>query len=70
MNPITVSDLIEFLKKQQQDIPVACLLYSEGVLLSLDKIKVVQACMPREDGWVPNERPDSQTQTYLMFPGN
>lgn len=65
-----VSELIEFLKTQPQDIEVAIEMYSEQCLLELDWIKVVQGCPPRPDGWVQHDRPDMPKQEYLLFPGN
>ena len=67
---MNVSELIAFLQTQQQDLPVAYLCYSEAAVLEADKIKVVEACEPRADGWVQNRRPDKPAIPYLMFPGN
>ena len=65
-----VSDLIEFLKTQPQDIEVAYERYSEQVLLKVNKIEVMELCKHREDGWIQDYRPDMETQLYLIFPGN
>jgi hypothetical protein len=67
---ITVSELIEFLRKQPQDIKVVYELYSEQALLELEDIRLGKFCQSRVDGWVQNARPDMETQTYLVFPGN
>jgi len=67
---MTVSELIEFLQKQPQDIQVAYRLYSEQCLLQADKVVIEQCCRPRPDGWIQNKRPDKEAQIYLMFPGN
>ena len=67
---MNVSELIDLLKTQQQDLPVAYLRYSEAAVLEADEIKVVEACEPRADGWVQNRRPDKPAIPYLMFPGN
>ena len=67
---MNVAELIEFLKTQPQDLPVAYALHSEYCLLELDDIEVVKACEPRPDGWVHGARPDKPTRLYLMFPGN
>jgi len=67
---MTVSELIEFLKTQPQELQVAYYLYSESLLLELDEIGVVEACEPRDDGWIQNKRPDMPVAKYLMFPGN
>lgn len=68
--PITVADLIEFLKNQPQDIAVAYELCSEQCLLELNDIEVKKLCLPRPDGWVQNHRDDRETKDYLVFPGN
>lgn len=67
---MTVAELIKFLKKQPQDLPVAIEMYSEQYLLDIDEIKIVELCDPRPDGWVQNKRPDMPYQKYLLFPGN
>ena len=67
---MNVSELIEFLKTQQQDLPVAFKCYSEAAVLEADEINVVEACEPRADGWIGNRRPDKPVIQYLMFPGN
>lgn len=67
---MTVADLIEFLKKQPQDLLVAYEKFSEQCLLNADEIKTKELCDPRPDGWVQNKRSDMPHRTYLMFPGN
>jgi hypothetical protein len=67
---VTVSELIEFLKGQPQDLQVAFELYSEQCLLRTKDIEIQELSEPRNDGWVPNKRPDKPTQKYLVFPGN
>jgi hypothetical protein len=67
---MTVSELIEFLKTQPQDLPVAYAIYSEYALLESEDIVVRGLCLPREDGWVASKRPDRPSQQYLVFPGN
>jgi hypothetical protein len=67
---ITVRELIEYLKTQPQDIPVAYYCFSERLLLRLDDISLGVGCIPRPDGWVQNSRPDMPSQPYLCFPGN
>ena len=69
-NMATVADLIEFLQKHPQDLPVAIKMYSETSLLEFDSIKVKELCEARPDGWVQNKRPDMPTRMYLVFPGN
>ena len=70
MKAMTVADLIAFLQNQPQELPVAYRCYSEQVLLKADDICVVEKCKPREDGWIQDKRPDKETQTFLLFPGN
>lgn len=67
---MTVAEMIEFLKTQPQDIPVAITMYSEQRLLETDDIKVEHHCYPRPDGWIQYRRSDKPSQAYLMFPGN
>ena len=67
---MNVAELIEFLKTQPQDLPVAYRCCSEQCLLGAREIRVVEACEPRPDGWIQDKRPDMPTRLYLMFPGN
>lgn len=67
---MTVSDLIEYLKQQPQDLIVVHRMYSDQVILEANEIKVGQCCLPRNDGWVQNSRPDKPLQDYLILPGN
>jgi len=65
-----VKDLVAFLLTQPQDIKVAFSLYSEQCLLDISKIELLEACEPRDDGWIQNKRPDKPSEIYLLFPGN
>jgi len=65
-----VKELIEFLKKQDQDMHVVRGLYSEQCLLDEDSIEVCDFCEPRPDGWVENARPDQKSVKYLLIHGN
>lgn len=67
---MTVKELIEYLKTQPQDLPVAYRCMSEQLLLEEKEICVVELCLPRPDGWVHDKRPDKPSQPYLLFPGN
>lgn len=67
---MTVSELIEFLQKQRQDMLVAYQIYSEYAVLEAKDIEIMELCMPRPDGWVHDARPDAEKQEYLVFPGN
>lgn len=67
---MTVKDLIEFLKTQPQHLQVAYRMCSEQCILEIKDIEIEDLCVPREDGWIQNKRPDMPTQTYLVFPGN
>ena len=67
---MTVSQLIDFLKTQPQDLPVCYRCMSEQVMLEAQKIDIEDLCLPRPDGWVHDKRPDKPTQTYLVLPGN
>ncbi len=67
---MTVKELIVFLEKRPQDLPVVYRLHSEQILLTEALIEIEELCMPRNDGWVQDKRPDMPTQKYLVFPGN
>ena len=67
---MTVSDLIAFLEKQPQDLPVAIKMCSEQCLLDANDIEIDELCEPRPDGWIQHKRPDKPTRLYLVFPGN
>ena len=67
---MTVSELIEFLKLQPQDLQVIYRCCSESCILEASEIYVGEECEPRADGWVQNKRPDKPTQKYLILPGN
>lgn len=67
---MTVSELIDFLHTQPQDLPVAYRCCSENCLLEAKDIKTDELCLDRGDGWVANKRPDRASRTYLVFPGN
>ena len=67
---MTVAELVDFLQKQQQDLPVAIKMYSEQYLLDAEDITIDELCEPRPDGWIHNKRPDKPAIFYLIFPGN
>ncbi len=67
---MTVAELIEFLKTQPQELLVAYEIYSEQALLHKEEITVQEFCLPRDDDWIQNKRPDMPSQPYLLFPGN
>jgi hypothetical protein len=67
---MTVSELIEFLKTQPQDLQVAYEAYSEHVLLDCEDIEIKECCEPRADGWIHHKRDDKPSQMYLILPGN
>lgn len=65
-----VSELIEYLQTQPQDLEVVYKCFSEQVLLDADELEVIEVCPPRQDGWIQDKRGDMPTQQYLCFPGN
>lgn len=65
-----VSELIEYLKKQPQNLQVVYRCYSERCLLTEEDVEVEELCIPRNDGWVHHKRPDMPSKEYLVFPGN
>jgi len=67
---MTVIELIDFLWKLPADMPIAYKCMSEQLVLEAKDIEIQDLCIPRSDGWVQNARPDMETQTYLLFPGN
>lgn len=70
MKPSTVKDLIEYLSKFDQSLPVAYQVFSESCLLELEDIKIEELCEHRPDGWVADKRPDKPYIEYVLFPGN
>jgi len=71
---MTVAELIEFLKKQPQDLMVAYCKYSEYCLLEPETIIVDELAVPRADGWIhskwESKKNKQETQNYLVLPGN
>lgn len=67
---MTVKDLIELLQKKPQELKVVYQCYSENCLLEAEDIEIEDLCLPRNDGWVANKRPDKPTEKYLVLPGN
>lgn len=67
---MTVKELIEFLRKKEQDLLVAYRLYSEQCLMDKEEIEIDKLCAARKDGWIQNKRSDMPTQKYLIFPRN
>lgn len=67
---MTVAELIAILQTKRQDLPIVYRVYSEWALLEPDDIEVQALCLPREDGWVHDARPDKPIQDYLTLPGN
>jgi hypothetical protein len=67
---MTVAELIELLKTQPQELPVAYELYSDYALLETEAITVKELSVPRNDRWIESKRPDKPSQKYLVFPGN
>ena len=65
-----VSELIEFLQKQPQDLLVAYRCFSEQCLMETNEIEIKKLCEARPDGWIQNGRPDKEAHEYLVFPGN
>lgn len=64
-----VSELIEYLQKQPQDLQVVYRCSSEQDILESEYIHIKELCTPRPDGWVQNYREDKPSQTYLVLPG-
>lgn len=65
-----VAELIEFLKTQDQTLPVVYTAMSDQSLLEINDIYVADLCLSRPDGHVQNYRKDKLTTKYLVFPGN
>ena len=68
--PMTVADLVDFLKTQPQDLLVAYRMHSEQCLLESQNIVIAEDSEYRPDGWIHDARPDKGTRQYLMLPGN
>lgn len=67
---MTVAEFIEYLKTQDQTLPVAYRRYSEQCLLDTDDIRVVVCTPARPDGWIQTRRSDMPAVPYLVLPGN
>ena len=67
---MTVAELIEFLKTQPQELPVAYRFCSDYSLLEAKDIEIENLCIPRPDRYVQAARPDRAKVPYLVFPGN
>lgn len=67
---MTVWQLIDYLQTLPHDLPVAYRCFSEQCLMEPNEIKIGEAGVPREDGWIHDARPDKPSQTYVIFPGN
>ena len=67
---MTVAELIEYLKDQPQDLQITYDCFSERCLLEATDIRLIEAALPRNDGWVHDKRTDKPFQSYLAFPGN
>lgn len=65
---MTVAEFIEYLRTQPQDIKVARQCFSEHCLLEAKDIALKDLCHPRPDGWVQDNRPDMETEQYLVLP--
>ena len=65
-----VKELIEFLQKQQQDLPVAYTCCSNQIMLDSEEISIEELYNAMVYGWVANKRPHKETTLYLVFPGN
>lgn len=74
IKPMTVADLIEYLKKQDQSLPVAYALHSEYCLLESSDMKVKKLHKYRPDGWVHCFYKESEIKekgmNYFVLPGN
>ena len=67
---MTVAELIAYLQTQPQELQVAYSIYSEFCLLEVGDMQIIEACQPRQDGWIQHGRDDKPKQTYLTLPGN
>jgi hypothetical protein len=67
---MNVAELIAFLRTLPQDAPVAFRRFSEQCLVEPKDVELLEACLPRPDGWIQDKRPDMPKQTYVVFPGN
>ena len=66
---MTVAELIEFLKTQDQELLVVYRIHSEQCLMQVADIGVIEACEPRNDYWVHDKRPDKPFRKYLCVGG-
>ena len=67
---MNVGKFKDLLNEYPDDMQIVYQKFSEQCLLEKDDISTAECCAPRPDGWVEDKRPDKESQTYLMFPGN
>ncbi len=65
-----VAELIEFLKTQDQTLPIVYSCCSDWDKMEINMIYVQKLCLSRPDGHVQGNRKDKLTTEYLCFPGN
>lgn len=67
---MTNAELILHLQTLPQEAIVIYSCCSETTMMEQEQVHTYEACAPRADGWVQNERLDMPKQTYIYFPGN
>lgn len=66
----TVKELIEFLQKLPQDMPVARTVGIDECLVNLDEIKVMKLGMPKRNDEILPYLEEEPSQEYVVFPGH
>lgn len=64
---MTIEDLIKHLESFPKDLEVIASLHSEYVLLDHRSVQIIEACEPRNDGWVQCARKDMPCKNYLAI---
>ena len=71
--PITVGDLLEFLKELDPDMPVCCQRYSDMGFQEMPRVVSHPTYVERYDRWGCDEKSDIlplHAKVYLLFEGN
>ena len=64
---MTVADLIKYLQKQPQNLPVVFSVGDQQAMAQLDCLGIEDMCYPDRDGFIADERPFAKTRPCLVL---
>lgn len=64
---MTIKELIKHLESFPKDLEVIISLHSEYIVLEQNEVGIIEACEPRNDGWVQRKRKDFTCKDYLAI---